>query len=50
VTGAPAGPRVPLPPPVADTELWISSFGEGVDGRLYLTDRVGGGVYLLSDS
>jgi len=40
----------PLPPPVADTELWISSFGEGVDGRIYLTDRVGGGVYLLTDT
>jgi hypothetical protein len=39
-----------LPPPVADTDLWISSFGEDVDGRLYLTDRVGGGVHLLTDT
>jgi glucose/arabinose dehydrogenase len=39
-----------LPDPVADTDFNISSFGEGADGRLYLVDRVGGGVYQLDES
>jgi glucose/arabinose dehydrogenase len=38
-----------LPDPVADTELAISSFGEGADGRIYLVD-LGGAIYLLDGS
>jgi hypothetical protein len=30
-----------------ETGLSVSSFGEGADGRIYLTDLSGGGVYEL---
>lgn len=40
----------PLPAPLADTSLFISSFGEGADGLLYLVDYIGGAVYRLEDS
>ena len=39
-----------LPAPLADTTMKISSFGEGVDGRLYLTDLYGGAVYRIDAS
>jgi glucose/arabinose dehydrogenase len=39
----------PLPAPVADTDYFISSFGEGNDGKLYLVDR-GGTIWRLKDS
>jgi hypothetical protein len=39
----------PVPGPVDDTNLSISSFGEDSQGRLYLVD-IGGSVYRLTDS
>ena len=39
----------PLPGPIDDTDLSISSFGEDSQGHLYLVD-LGGSVYLLTDS
>jgi len=36
----------PLPAPLADTSMYISSFGEGLDGRLYVVD-LGGAVYRI---
>lgn len=40
----------PMPAPLADTPYLISSLGEGADGRLYLVDYGGGGLYRLDDS
>ncbi len=42
--------RRTMPAAVADTPYLISSFGEGLDGRLYLVDFGGGAVYRLNDS
>jgi len=42
----PSGGSLPTP---IDTDHSISSFGRGVDGRLYLVD-IGGAVYRLNDS
>ena len=39
-----------LPDPVADTDMLISSFGEGADGRLYVLDIGAGTVYRLDQS
>ncbi len=44
---APAGSTV-APQPALATGLAISSFGEGVDGELYLTDLAGGGLYRIT--
>ena len=38
-----------LPAPALDTDLSISSFGEGADGRLYVVD-LGGVVYRINES
>jgi glucose/arabinose dehydrogenase len=38
-----------LPTPVADTTYKISSFGQGVDGRLYLVD-LNGAIYSIDQS
>lgn len=42
-------PGDPLPAPLADTSLQISSFGEDAAGRLYLVD-LGGSIHRLNDS
>jgi glucose/arabinose dehydrogenase len=42
-------PGSPLPPPSADTHYSISSFGEDVEGRLYLVDY-DGAVYRIDQS
>lgn len=39
-----------MPAPLADTSYLISSFGEGLDGRLYVVDYAGGAIYRLNDS
>lgn len=38
-----------LPPPVLNTNLNISSFGEGADGRVYVVD-IGGEIHLINQS
>ena len=42
-------PGTPLPAPVLNTNLNISSFGEGADGRVYVVD-IGGGIHLINQS
>jgi glucose/arabinose dehydrogenase len=44
---ADAATGVALPPELADTSMYISSFGEGVDGKIYVVDLAGGAVYRL---
>jgi hypothetical protein len=40
----------PLPAPAADTDMFIYSFAEGFDGKLYVIDGGGGEIYTLDES
>ncbi len=46
----PAFPNVVAPQVLLDTSLSVSSFGEGRDGELYLTDLAGGRVYRVTSN
>jgi glucose/arabinose dehydrogenase len=38
---------VPSPVELLDSKLWISSFGQGNDGELYVVDHKGGGIHKI---